>query len=71
MMLALLASLVLFFLDSRLDYFKPVRSVLSTVVYPIQVTASKPTSLVDWIEDFFQDREQLREKMTVLQASNM
>lgn len=71
MMLALLASLVLFFLDSRLDYFKPVRSVLSTVVYPIQVTASMPTSLVDWIEDFFQDREQLREKMTVLQASNM
>lgn len=71
MMLALLASLVLFFLDSRLDYFKPVRSVLSTVVYPIQVTASMPTSLVDWIEDFFQDREQLREKMTVLEASNM
>ena len=71
MMLALLASLVLFFLDSRLDYFKPVRSVLSTVVYPIQVTASMPTSLVDWIEDFFQDREQLREKMAVLEASNM
>ena len=71
MMLALLASLVLFFLDSRLDYFKPVRSVLSTAVYPIQVTASMPTSLVDWIEDFFQDREQLREKMAVLEASNM
>ncbi|EEF79227.1 rod shape-determining protein MreC [Methylophaga thiooxydans DMS010] len=30
-----------------------------------------PTSLVDWIEDFFQDREQLREKMAVLEASNM
>jgi len=71
MMLALLASLVLFFLDSRLDYFKPVRSALSTVVYPIQVTASMPTSFVDWVGDFFQDREQLREKMTVLEASNM
>lgn len=71
MMLALLASLALFFLDSRLDYFKPIRSALSTVVYPIQVTASMPTSFVDWVGDFFQDREQLREKMTVLEASNM
>jgi len=71
MMLVLLASLVLFFLDSRLDYFKPIRSALSTVVYPIQVTASMPTSFVEWVGDFFQDREQLREKMTVLQASNM
>lgn len=71
MMLVILASLVLFFLDSRLDYFKPVRSVLATVVYPIQVTASMPTSLIDWIEKFFQDRDQLREEMTALQASNM
>lgn len=71
MMLALLASLVLFFLDSRLDYFKPVRSALSTVVYPIQVTASLPTSFVSWMGDFFQDREALREKITVLQANNM
>ncbi len=71
MMLVILASLVLFFLDSRLDYFKPVRSALATVVYPIQVTASMPTSLIDWIEEFFQDRDQLREEMTALQASNM
>lgn len=71
MMLALLASLVLFFLDSRLDYFKPVRSALSTVVYPIQVTASLPTSFVSWMGDFFQDREALREQITVLQANNM
>lgn len=70
MMLALLASLVIFFLDSRLDYFKPVRSALSTLVYPIQVTASLPTSFVDWVEDFFQDREQLREQITVLNAAN-
>lgn len=70
MMLALLASLVLFFLDSRLDYFKPVRSALSTLVYPIQVTASVPTNFVDWVADFFQDREQLREKITVLNATN-
>lgn len=71
MMLALLASLVVFFLDSRLDYFKPVRAALSTLVYPIQVTASMPTDMTDWVGDFFQDREQLREQITVLSASNM
>lgn len=70
MLLALLASLVVFFLDSKLDYFKPVRSALSTAVYPLQATASLPTSLADWVGDFFQDREQLREQITVLDATN-
>lgn len=69
-MLALLASIVLFFLDSRLDYFKPVRSTLSTLVYPIQATASLPTNFADWIGDFFHDREQLREQITVMSATN-
>lgn len=70
MLLAVLASLAVFFLDSRLDYFKPVRSILSTVVYPLQATASMPSNFVDWVGDFFQDREQLREQVTVLNASN-
>ncbi len=70
MLLAVLASLAVFFLDSRLDYFKPVRSVLSTVVYPLQATASMPSNFVDWVGEFFQDREQLREQITVLNASN-
>jgi rod shape-determining protein MreC len=71
MMLAILASLVLFFLDSRLDVFKPVRSALSAVVYPIQVTASLPTNFVDWVGDFFQERDQLREQVAVLNATTM
>lgn len=71
MMLAILASLVLFFLDSRLDYFKPVRAALSTVVYPVQVTASLPTNFVDWVGDFFQEREELREQIAVLNATTM
>jgi rod shape-determining protein MreC len=53
MLLAIVASLVLFFLDSRLDYFKPVRAALSSAVYPIQVTASLPTNFVDWVGKFF------------------
>ncbi len=71
MMLAILASLVLFFLDSRLDYFKPVRAALSTLVYPVQVTASLPTNFVDWLGDFFQEREELREQIAVLNATTM
>ena len=70
-MLALLASLVVFFLDSRLDYFKPVRSALSTLVYPIQATASVPTELSEWLSDVFQDREQLRDQITLLSSANM
>jgi rod shape-determining protein MreC len=71
MLLAILASLVLFFLDSRLDYFKPVRAALSTVVYPVQVTASLPTNFVDWVGEFFQEREELREQIAVLNATTM
>ena len=66
LLLALLASLALFFMDARLNYFSSVRSVLSTIVYPIQVIASLPSDLGDWTGDFFQDREQLREKNTAL-----
>ncbi|WP_417511744.1 rod shape-determining protein MreC [Methylophaga sp.] len=71
MLLALVASILVFFLDTRLDYFKPVRSVLSTAVYPMQAAASLPTDLSEWISDFFQDRKQLREKITVMEANNM
>jgi rod shape-determining protein MreC len=71
MLLAIVASLVLFFLDSRLDYFKPVRAALSSAVYPIQVTASLPTNFVDWVGNFFQDRDELREQVAVLKATTM
>ena len=71
MLLALVASLTLFFLDSRLNYFKPVRSVLSTIVYPIQTIASLPSDASYWLHDFFQDRKQLREKNTVLEAGKL
>lgn len=71
MLLALVASILVFFLDTRLDYFKPVRSVLSTAAYPVQAAASLPSDLSGWISDFFQDRKQLREKITVMEANNM
>lgn len=71
MLLALIASLILFVLDARLNYFSSVRSALSTVVYPIQSLASMPTDLGHWFEDYFQDREQLQEKNSDLETTNL
>jgi len=69
--LALIASLALFFLDSRLNYFAPVRSTLATVLYPIQVIAALPTDLSDWAGDFFQNREQLKSRNNKLETMQM
>ncbi|MFT7413870.1 MAG: rod shape-determining protein MreC [Methylophagaceae bacterium] len=71
MLLALIASLVLFFLDTRLNYFSSARSTLSTIVYPIQVIASFPSDTSEWMNDFFEDREQLKGKNTALEATNL
>ena len=71
MLLALLASIALFFLDSRLNYFSPIRSVLSTIVYPIQIVAALPNDIKDWTSDFFQSREQLKEKNAALGSKNL
>lgn len=71
MLLALIASFVLFFLDTRLNYFVGARQVLSTVVYPIQNIASMPTDVSDWVTDYFQTRKELNEQNTVLEAINL
>lgn len=71
MLLAVIASIVLFVVDSRLNYFSSVRSVLSTVVYPIQSIAAVPTDISHWFKEFFQDRKQLQEKNTVLETANL
>ena len=71
MLLAVVASLLLYFLDTRLDYFKPVRMTLSTVVYPVQKLASMPDDFTTWFADFFQGHRQLREKIMKLEAQNL
>lgn len=63
--------MILFFLDTRLNSFSSVRSNLSTVVYPIQSVASLPSDIVDWFSDFFEDREQLKEKNSELEVTNL
>lgn len=71
MLIAVIMSVAVFFLDAHLDYFKPVRSSLSTLVYPIQATASLPSDIKDWAKEFFNDRKQLREKIAVMNANNL
>ena len=71
MLLAVVASLLLYFLDTRLDYFKPVRMTLSTVVYPVQKLASMPDDFTTWFAGFFQGHRQLREKIMKLEAQNL
>ncbi|MEX0615595.1 MAG: rod shape-determining protein MreC, partial [Methylophaga sp.] len=55
-------------MDARLDTFKPVRSALATAVYPIQSLAAMPGSFSDWFSEMFQDRGDLRERITTLEA---
>ncbi|HCD04938.1 MAG TPA: rod shape-determining protein MreC, partial [Methylophaga sp.] len=71
MLLAVVASVLLYFLDTRLDYFKPVRATLSTVVYPVQKLASMPDDFVTWFSELFQGHQQLREKIMTLEAQNL
>lgn len=71
MLLALIASLALFFLDTRMDYFSPTRSALSTLVYPIQVVASFPSDAGKWMNEFFENRDELKEQNVALEATNL
>jgi rod shape-determining protein MreC len=62
-------SLALFFADTRFQYFSAVRTTMATVVYPLQAVASFPTDIKLWAQDFFQDRQTLRQRNTVLEAN--
>jgi rod shape-determining protein MreC len=63
--------MVLFFLDTRMNYFAPVRSVISTVVYPIQTMAAFPKDLSGWVAGYFQSQQQLKQKNAELEATNL
>jgi len=54
-----------------MNYFSPVRSVLSVIVYPIQTIASLPSDASEWTSEFFKDRKQLKEKNTQLESINL
>jgi len=71
LLLALIASLALFVLDSRFNYFASVRVTLATVLYPVQVVAALPSDLSNWTSEFFQDREQLRNRNNKLESMQL
>lgn len=68
MLLAVMASIALFVMDARLEYFKPVRAALSTAVYPMQLLASVPAGFKNWAGDVFQSRESLQERINSLEV---
>ncbi len=69
MFLAVVASLTLYIMDARLDYFAQVRSLISSAVYPVQVAAGLPADFATWLSRSFQGRDQLQERIRVLEAS--
>lgn len=71
MLLALVASLILFVFDSRFNYFQPVRTSLATLVYPIQAVASLPVDIKNGMSNLFQSREDLKQRNEQLESSNL
>ncbi len=71
MLIAFLASLAIFLLDSRLNYLSSFRAVLATFAYPIQSFVSFPSITKDWASDFFSNHRELRAKNTALQKANL
>ncbi len=71
MLLVLVASLILFVLDSRFNYFQSVRTTLATLVYPIQAVASLPVDVKNGVANIFQSREGLKEENERLKSINL
>jgi rod shape-determining protein MreC len=71
MLLALVASLVIFVLDTRFDYFQPVRAGLASILYPIQAIAALPVDIQEGVVEIFQSRKELQEKNEKLASINL
>ena len=59
------------FLDYRLHYLDQVRTVLYTLVYPIQTVASIPGDLNDWFEDKLASQDEVKKHIAELKTENM
>ncbi len=66
-----LLSVVLMTADHRLGYLETARSVLSIVVYPLQLTAELPRVIYDWASDSMSSRENLQDENRKLRASHL
>jgi rod shape-determining protein MreC len=57
--------------DRRTEYLQGVRSTLAIVVTPLQVVASAPDRVGDWIRDAFTPEESVREAYNRLRGEHM
>ncbi|MEW7977591.1 MAG: rod shape-determining protein MreC [Candidatus Sedimenticola endophacoides] len=68
---AVLVSLALMILDHRFKHMESLRSVLSVVVYPLQLATDLPRSAGDWLSETFATRTRLQEENSELRRINL
>jgi rod shape-determining protein MreC len=64
---AALAVMIMYF-DQRAHYLEPVRYVLQSAAYPVQLAVNSPPAAWRWIKESFQSREALRAENERLRA---
>lgn len=64
-------SLALMWLDSHSQIFKPVRSALGYVLYPLHQISSAPSVLINWFGDSAKSQQQLIKENAELSARNL
>ena len=63
-------SVVIMFLDQRLGWMEHVRSLLSTLAYPVQLAVNSPSSVWRWLQENFESRDALRVENEHLKAQD-
>ena len=61
-------AVAIMYLDQRAHYLEPVRYVLQSAVYPIQLAVNSPPSAWRWLKESFETRESLRAENERLRA---
>ena len=61
-------AVVIMYLDQRAHYLEPVRYVLQSAAYPIQLAVNSPPTAWRWLRESFQTRESLRAENERLRA---
>ncbi len=67
----MLLSVVLLVADQRIRHMEAVRSLLSSVSYPVVYLASAPARITQWFSDSLQSRGELRERNATLHRENL
>lgn len=71
MLLAVVFSLALMIVDHRQHHLEAVRSILSTITYPLQYVANAPIALGYWASEAFATRARLQQENRELHRENL